>query len=1194
MSAHINYIKSLLGVSAILSFYGIASIGVWFLGSQFGLSVTMEIVLIAFLLATLPFVMLFAYMRRKREAKAQLAEAAAPPPQLTDSAKRPAQQPVAPIGTYTDVTNGAEEAAQWLKSTRLGSTSKSDNALYALPWFLVTGPPASGKTSFVLSSGFNFHALPSQQGSDLQMIRPTRNCEWRVTDSAVLLDTTGRYQTESSARDEWSALIETIKKYRGARPLDGLLLAVSAEQMTRLKDAEIEQQAKLLRTRVDELLQRTKARFPVYLVLTHIDAVEGFRDFFASFGREERAQVWGATIPLQQAANAHALFDTEFDHLYDTLMHRRLVRLNAQLPPGQSMRIFNFPPRLGAVRGKLGLFASTLFRPTPFSESPLLRGFYFTANLNNSRRGNNTDAGGGAPAASLDQNASDEARLLGEGFFADRFFKEVLLGDKDIAASFQAQKRRPHYLRNALIGLAAALLLFIAAGAVVSFFKNKRLIAEAVDRGTTVIRIRNNDRGKDPTRKPDAESRLEIEAVEDLRSTLAKLDEHEREGPPLSLRFGFYTGSELSEKLHPIYFESIGERFFENTIKALEDDLRKFVATTAVAPSTQQNAAAVSDVDAAEETLSRHYDLLKAYLMLGDPSKVEPTFLADQLDDYWTRFAPPDQKSAALLQLEFYARQVRRDYAPHNKPNDLLVSQAKKKLERYPTANRYYKQITTDINAKAASVNLDTILQGSSPGVLSSTHTVPGSFTIEGYRKYMITALASANEAMGEDEWVLEGARSDDAKSESVDIEKLKSMYFRDYAKQWREFLKNTSVTEYKNRNDASDALQSISETDSPMQRVLETVVRNTNISAEQESTGFVGWVKSFFGGKNDEGAAVPTNEVEKDFLPLFQFAPVKSTKETTPISEYLGVIALAQKSVASSSDQSAQTAKALLTSKDETELQKNEQKIAKLLDGFKTPAAIDTAALLKQPLRNLRALVYSDVYEQIKINWRDQIYQKAKAIESGFPFTEGGESSVADLARYLNPSNGQLTTFFNSQLAPSFEDAQGQWKLKETGAFKFSDEFVGYLNNARRLREALFSPAGALEVNYEMTLQPTPNADVVMQIDGQTIEARGTPSSMKLTWPARTGSATSATIKVIPTGGPITDAPPQQSYSGAWGLFKMFAAGAPTKTPDGQFALTWNVGAVPVSATLRPDSANNPFQGNLFKTLCAPQGLQK
>jgi len=53
------------------------------------------------------------------------------------------------------------------------------------------------------------------------------------------------------------------------------------------------------------------------------------------------------------------------------------------LRPRAKLQIFDFPMRFGETRTKLGLFASALFRPNPFSESPLLRGFYFTANVAN-------------------------------------------------------------------------------------------------------------------------------------------------------------------------------------------------------------------------------------------------------------------------------------------------------------------------------------------------------------------------------------------------------------------------------------------------------------------------------------------------------------------------------------------------------------------------------------------------------------------------------------------------------------------------------------------------------------------------------------------------------------------------------------------------------------------------------------------
>jgi type VI secretion system protein ImpL len=293
----------------------------------------------------------------------------------------------------------------------------------------------------------------------------------------------------------------------------------------------------------------------------------------------------------------------------------------------------------------------------------------------------------------------------------------------------------------------------------------------------------------------------------------------------------------------------------------------------------------------------------------------------------------------------------------------------------------------------------------------------------------------------------------------------------------------------------------------------------------------------------------------------------------------------------AASADQLAQTSKAVLTGKDDIGLQKADQTISNLLEGFKTAAATDTAALLKQPLNNLRAMFYGGGYEQIEKGWREQVYPRARAIEAGFPFTETGEASVSDLARFLNPVNGQFSSFFNERLATSFEDAQGQWRLKETGAFKFSNDFISYLNNARRLREALFPNGGQQpEVTYDITLQPSAGVDIRIEIDGTPVETRGTsPASAKFTWPARAGSS-GAKITVIGSGG---EPPAERTFPGAWGLFKMFAAGGGSRTGDNQFALTWNVGGVPVRATLRPSSTNNPFQRTLFTSLHAPQNIR-
>src|SRR6266536_1676734 len=167
MSAHGDQIKSVLGISALVSFYGIASLLVVFLGPSIGLTYVWEIVIIALLLLTWPFVILINHWRKRRAAKREAAQATAPE---AGDAQPAAKSGSAPKRIHEELARGAEEAVQWLRSTKL-SGAKSGDALYALPWYVVAGPFSSGKTSLVLSSGLDFHALPSQRRAEMKIVR---------------------------------------------------------------------------------------------------------------------------------------------------------------------------------------------------------------------------------------------------------------------------------------------------------------------------------------------------------------------------------------------------------------------------------------------------------------------------------------------------------------------------------------------------------------------------------------------------------------------------------------------------------------------------------------------------------------------------------------------------------------------------------------------------------------------------------------------------------------------------------------------------------------------------------------------------------------------------------------------------------------------------------------------------------------
>ncbi len=1162
-------LKSVLGISALVSFYGIASLLLVFLGPSIGLSFAWEIIIIALLLLTWPFAILINHARNRRAQRREVAQSAV----TGGSAAKPIKASTAPKRIHEELARAAEEAVQWLRSSRLEG-SRSGDALYALPWYIVGGPLASGKTSLVLSCGLDFHALPSQRRAEMKIVRPTHHCDWRITGAAVLLDTAGRYQSDGPSREEWLALTETLRKYRNNRALDGFVVAVNASLILQSTETEIEQQAKTLRARLDETIQLVRGRFPIYLVFTHMDELSGFEEFFRD---GSAGDVWGATIPLEKSANAHALFDLEFDQLYESLVRRRLLRLGVSATPATQLKIFDFPLRFAEMRSKLGLFLSALFRPNPFSESPLLRGFYFTASIPATSQG----------GAMSEDGEERVPQAVGRGFFTDRFFKEVVLRDKDLAASFQASQKKPPRTGAILLSLGMMLLLILLAGSAVSYVANRKLIADSTERGQRMDEITRADFGKDVLKKDPTAARVEVETLDTLREQLSTLEV----GPPLYMRFGLYSGNDIAPYLRTIYFDAVEERFKKPTIAALESDLRNFAAGQPSANiTTIGNLTGSEQTTSQEDILGRHYDLLKAYLMLSDDKRVEPTFLASTLADYWKRTTPPDTEILSLQDLDFYARQLVRDDAPHIRVDDKLVADVRRRLAAYPPVNRFYKRVVTEINAKTTPVSLDSVLEGRGRGVLVGAYTVPGSYTIDGYRTYMKSTIENAGEEISKDDWVMGSGATSTTQAQATDISKLQGMYLRDYTDQWRKFLRGISVQSFKTKDDAVEALKALSATDSPMERVMSEVARNTNLSKKPESRGVWGWIKSWFSSDTNELGG--NTEVEKEFRPLFQFVTPGDKKDSSSMSQYRAELRRVLEPLEGTSEnQLQQTSQALLTGKDDLGLQKAEQAVSSLLDGFKTAAATDTAALLKQPLQNLRGFLYGGGYDQIVKAWNEQIYPRAHAIESGYPFTDSGEASLTDLTGFLNPANGQFTQFFNKNLTTSFDDAQGQWKLKESGAIRFSDEFVRYVNNTRKLREAMFANGGQQpEVGYDLTLQPTANTDVIIEIDGTKLEVRGnSPQSAKFIWPARSGSS-GAKITVLPNAGETAE----RTFPGTWGLFKMIDAGSRGMSGAAQFDLSWNVGSVQVRATLRAASANNPFQRSLFKSLRAPQTLQK
>jgi type VI secretion system protein ImpL len=1186
-------LKVVLGIGSVFSFYGIFAMAVALAPISLGFRERTAIIL-AFLIITLPFVLLFGFIMSRRKKKKAEKEAAASADAPGDAAANgPAATP-APAGSNGLLSAGAEEAVQYLKSSNLGSGGK--DAVYGLPWYIVAGSPSAGKSSLVISSNLNFQNLPSQRQAEQKFVRPTPNIDWRVASEAVFIDSAGRYQTEGFDADEWSSLLETLKKYRSNRPLDGFILVVDADRILKADEREIEELAKVQRARLDEVMQRLKVRFPVYLVFSHADAIEGFRDSFSASKAEDKTLVWGATIPIEKSENAQAQFDNEYAILHDSLMKRRIARLSAPFPPVRQLRIFNFPLHFGTGRRKFGAFVNALFRPNPFSENPFLRGFYFTA----------------APPA---KGADNGHQTVANSYFTERFFRDVVLRDKDLVSTFIAQRAKPPIFGWLLTLLTVGIVFVLLAMAGVSLITNNQMLAEAEEVGDRMLTIVRSDGGRNPLEKNDTEAKREINTTEEMRMFLARLDEYEREGAPIYMRFGMYSGNQVYKtSLLPMYFAVIEQRYKKPMVTKLESELQKFAASNPVV-----NPAQLTEKE--EQNLSRHYDLLKAYLMLsGDyKDRAESSHLSTVLADFWVADAkvPADMKLIAQQQLEFWAKQVDRDGPevkfPRITANGKIVSETRQKLQAFPAKYRYLSrkvsEISKEIDETIGKTTAERMLtdKGADASFIESNYSVPSAYTRAGHEKMQV-AILEANVKLSEDDWVM-GEQGRSAVASATDASDIQQRYYADYANHWRAFIKATKVRSYKNADDAANAILAFSSANSPIKVLASEIKRNTILSAEDEQ-GWFDWIKSKI--FRQKASQQPPTEPEKAFRPLATFIGTPEQGAKAPVEVYATQLSNVHKSIAGKSDAELKKNGAEMAQdegNDPLKLRPRETAITALLAPFsETPAAEDVAAFLRQPIDNLKVLLGAGAKDQVGRQYTQEILPAANDVAKGFPFEDGAaEADLAKLTAFLNPADGKFTTFYKEKLASFFEEADGKVKVKEGAPVQFTDEFVAYVNSALALQKALFGSSPTPKFEYEFTIKPGSGSLVEVNIDGQKVTSDGT-GSIKGTFPASGSAETGVIVRLVsdssgsaPAASNSNTATPSASPSGSspltfpgnWGLFKFVAAGNPQKQAGGEYSLTYSVNGKPLAASIRP-SGGDPFDKTLFTNLKAPQTIVK
>jgi len=256
-------------------------------------------------------------------------------------------------------------------------------------------------------------------------------------------------------------------------------------------------------------------------------------------------------------------------------------------------------------------------------------------------------------------------RRVPQWVFLQRLFNEVILADQT-AFQTSAKISGPAPAQRALLAAGAAAALLLATAWTISYFGNRTLVREV---SAAVAGL--------DTAAPAADglaARDSLERIETLRKNVELLSRYGRDGAPLSLRWGLYTGDELLPTTRNLYFS----RYKQLMFGAIQDGLLAHLKGLPSSPDPN-------------DLYGVTYDTLKAYLITtSHAEKSTRMFLSPLLEDRWVgrKQVEEARRSLARRQFDFYSEELKHGN-PYSKENDTLaVERARRYLSQFAATER--------------------------------------------------------------------------------------------------------------------------------------------------------------------------------------------------------------------------------------------------------------------------------------------------------------------------------------------------------------------------------------------------------------------------------------------------------------------------------------------------------------------------
>lgn len=684
--------------------------------------------------------------------------------------------------------------------------------IYQKPWFLVLGAPGVGKTTSILNSGLNF---PIGTVENVAKLSGTKDCDWFLTDEALLLDTAGRFieqDNQAKNSEDWKELLSLLKRCRPKQPINGLVLMVGVDDILKGDEDYIQNQLSEFRIRLQELQTSFNTMFPLYLLINKIDLIPGFDQYFNYLSEEDRSKVLGVQLDALSENSAE-----QINHIVERLDEiSRTIELNIfhsvaynnqQNEP--SDLALSFASEFANFIANLKAYLKKLLNLSKYDSHLYLGGVYFSSSAQQSINHSQ---------APVNSRYSLKSKYSGEGtfgvvpkskaYFLNHFYQFVLAETSNLAgvdAQWLKKQRRLYWG-------ACVMLLLLSAGIITLmvqyYLKNANYLSIVNDNVTDAKKLANSVNASNAMELLDFADKVKTIPTRDIPESLLQT------GPLNDVSFG--KQAIINGAAQAKYRQLIEENLNGLIEESIEHRLSQGVSGGSSAGL---------------------YQHLKAYLMLHQSQHYDKKFIAQWVETNLVSgvLGGYDGESLAELNKILMARNI----APTHDYNAKLVQEARDLLTNQDLANIVYAdliQYAQTIDEKSLpSVSFVSMGGASTQNLFRRVSgktlnaPMPVLYTKDGYRSLFLPYVTTRVSGFYKREkWVVgDGAF---LISEEDTLSDIYQKYTDDYIAYWKQYIADVKMLEPKNLQQTIVMSKQLSEKKSALAGIIRGIVDNTNL----------------------------------------------------------------------------------------------------------------------------------------------------------------------------------------------------------------------------------------------------------------------------------------------------------------------------------------------------------------------------